>query len=654
MAHRDDTGVGPGANDNAIGTAALIELARAYASPAARRRRRRARAARRAHARLPLDGRRRVRRRSAPRASREHSPFRRRRRRRQPRRDRRARAAADRDRRRHAALAGATLVATAAARDRSSRPATPRRGRARCGQLIDLAFPFTLYEQGPFVGARHPGGDADDGGDRPPSASPTRRPARTSTQTRLGQLGRAAQQLARLARPGPRAGAGHDELRLGRRADRARLGDRAGAGRAARAVLRRGRRPLRALPPAPASRSARRSGRCAAALAFWLFVGLAFHASSRSRRLADGAPRPPEPAAQRRGRLARARAARLLAARRSPAGSSRGSGSCRGARSVARRSSPATRVALLALARRRVARCRHEPVRAALRAAGAARLALAAAAARPRRSPSRLVVFAVGLRGAGRSSLSFAWRFGLGFDAPWYLLELVGVGYVRRRLAISLGWAGVAAAQLAALAAGRYAPYPARERAAAARAVPRARPRRSCSSRARRARRRERAPRLAEQAGSGRAAPAGSSPSPRGTSTSASAAAARAIMCDSCPVSGSSTTRSPSTRARARSELVALGVAPHGAPERARPERRARARATPCSASSAGRTKSSKPTSDETGLPGSPKTSVRPRTPNATGLPGPHGDAPEDLLDAELGLGRAHEVVRRRPRRRRT
>src|SRR5262245_46552217 len=34
MAHRDDGGVGPGANDNASGTAALIELARAYAPTA--------------------------------------------------------------------------------------------------------------------------------------------------------------------------------------------------------------------------------------------------------------------------------------------------------------------------------------------------------------------------------------------------------------------------------------------------------------------------------------------------------------------------------------------------------------------------------------------------------------------------------------------
>src|SRR5262245_50015433 len=35
MAHRDDTGDGPGANDNASGTAALLELARTYARPQA-------------------------------------------------------------------------------------------------------------------------------------------------------------------------------------------------------------------------------------------------------------------------------------------------------------------------------------------------------------------------------------------------------------------------------------------------------------------------------------------------------------------------------------------------------------------------------------------------------------------------------------------
>ncbi len=68
MAHRDDTGDGPGANDNASGQAALIELARGYAqadTPAAQRvrvgahdrlslhRRRRVRGARRRAVRRP-------------------------------------------------------------------------------------------------------------------------------------------------------------------------------------------------------------------------------------------------------------------------------------------------------------------------------------------------------------------------------------------------------------------------------------------------------------------------------------------------------------------------------------------------------------------------------------------------------------------------
>ena len=59
MAHRDDTGAGPGANDNASGTAALLELARTYARPQSETQTARPADA---HARLPLDRRRRVRR----------------------------------------------------------------------------------------------------------------------------------------------------------------------------------------------------------------------------------------------------------------------------------------------------------------------------------------------------------------------------------------------------------------------------------------------------------------------------------------------------------------------------------------------------------------------------------------------------------------
>src|ERR671934_91851 len=52
-------------------------------------------------------------------------------------------------------------------------------------------------------------------------------------------------------------------------------------------------------------------------------------------------------------------------------------------------------------------------------------------------------------------------RFGLGLHALWYLLQLTALGYVGLpALVISLAWAA-AAAQLVALVAGRYAPYPA-------------------------------------------------------------------------------------------------------------------------------------------------------------------------------------------------
>jgi hypothetical protein len=56
---------------------------------------------------------------------------------------------------------------------------------------------------------------------------------------------------------------------------------------------------------------------------------------------------------------------------------------------------------------------------------------------------------------------TFATHLGLGWDAPWYLAKLFAVGYAPLPLlVIGLGWLAVAG-QLAALASGRYAPYPA-------------------------------------------------------------------------------------------------------------------------------------------------------------------------------------------------
>jgi len=84
-----------------------------------------------------------------------------------------------------------------------------------------------------------------------------------------------------------------------------------------------------------------------------------------------------------------------------------------------------------------------------------------------RRRPvwTRLAVLGAGFLGPLLLLGSFASRYGLGLDAPWYLAELTATGYVRlAAVAIAVAWLG-AAGQMTALTIGRYAPYPsARER----------------------------------------------------------------------------------------------------------------------------------------------------------------------------------------------
>jgi hypothetical protein len=78
-----------------------------------------------------------------------------------------------------------------------------------------------------------------------------------------------------------------------------------------------------------------------------------------------------------------------------------------------------------------------------------------------RHAALRASVFAAGFTGPFYLVWSFATHYGLGWDAPWYLAELFAVGYAPLPLlVIGLGWLAVAG-QFAALAAGRYAPYPA-------------------------------------------------------------------------------------------------------------------------------------------------------------------------------------------------
>jgi hypothetical protein len=79
---------------------------------------------------------------------------------------------------------------------------------------------------------------------------------------------------------------------------------------------------------------------------------------------------------------------------------------------------------------------------------------------RERSGLARAAVLAVGFAGPALLLWSFAGRYGLGWDAPWYVASLFAVGYAPvPAFVIALGWAA-AAGQLAALACDRYAPYP--------------------------------------------------------------------------------------------------------------------------------------------------------------------------------------------------
>jgi hypothetical protein len=108
-----------------------------------------------------------------------------------------------------------------------------------------------------------------------------------------------------------------------------------------------------------------------------------------------------------------------------------------------------------------------------------------------RRLAARLGIWALGLAGPALLVWEFATRFGLGFDAPWYLVQLTALGHLPLAwFAVFVVWAA-SAGQLAALAAGRYAPYPGAEERPALGPIRRAVRRVVLASRARRRARHE-------------------------------------------------------------------------------------------------------------------------------------------------------------------
>ena len=551
----------------------------------------------------------------------------------------------------------ATLVETAASRVLEQTGVAPRRA-GFLGQLIDLGFPVHALRAGPVRRARHPGGHAHDR--RRAAAGRVRRPRGAArARARLTGLGRAAQELIGSLDQGLELAQGTTSFVW--------VGDRIVRGWAIELVL------IALLDPVP-RRRASTSSRTAGGGASRLAPGRAQPAQpprasgsssgSRSTCFAllgawpTGAPRPPNPATRRRRRLARARAARARPSSRSSAGSSRGSGSCRAGPSAPTSSSPAQTVALLALGVVALLVVATNPFALHLRAArrctpgSGCRRCASGTAAGPRARSSRSGSSGRADRRAARSRV----RFGLGFDAPWYLLELVALGYVQttRDVAITLGGAACAA-QLAAVAAGRYAPYPERRRAAGARADPRARPHGRADvprapaapraqSRGRRAARSDRE--VADRRACRQLAVAARHEHER------VAAALRTIMCDSWPVSGSSTTASSlDPRSCARSELVAVLVAPHRRAEPARQVRRAGiARALQREQRRAD--EELEPDERRDGVARQPEDERRAAHRERDRLPGPDRDAPEDLLARRARRARRARGRAARPRRR--
>jgi hypothetical protein len=451
MAHRDDVGLGQGANDNASGTAALIELARAYAQPQSED----AAQVTSPHriVFLSTDG-------GAfgglgAAHFLAHPPFR-----------GQIVSLINLD-----AIGGtgkpsieiggdaarspnATLVATAIARIAEQTGAAPRHV-GFLGQLIDLGFPFTLYEQGPFVRAGIPAVTITTGGDRPPA--PFTDTAENLDQGRLGQLGAAAEQLLGSLDQGlnlpPSTGS------------YVWVGGRIVRGWALELVLiallvplivvivdlyALCRRQHVALGPAVRALRSR--------LAFWLFAGIVFTCFRLLGAWPSAPARPPDPGTRVAGDwpvlallglgavllFGWAFARQRLTARRPVTAEEELAGYT------------VALVALLVLALMVAA----TNAFALLFVLPALHLWLWLPQLRIARAPVRLGLFALGLIGPAIILLSLAWRYGLGFDAPWYLLELVGIGYISP-LAFFLALAGVAAAaQLAMNAAGRYAPYP--------------------------------------------------------------------------------------------------------------------------------------------------------------------------------------------------
>jgi Peptidase family M28 len=454
MAHRDNSGIGPGAVDNASGTAALVELARTYAAQpsglgggsaqpprpnftliflstdggafgnvGAAQFVEHSRYRRDLVAAINLDG---IAGSEAPRVE------------------------FDGDIPRSAAPALVATAAGAVEQETGHRPSRPSALR----QLVDLGFPFSPYDHAPLIAHGVPAITLTAGADRPLDSF--RDTPERINASRLGQLGRATQSLLNAL----------DGIDIPRgTANFIYLGARIIPGWSVALVLIAALLPCfativdlfarcrrRRIAIAPALRSYRTR------LAFWAWVGAVFFLIAALGFWSNGVRRPP--------------GLTTKVAHEWPLGA-------------------VVALLLLAGAGWLVSRDRlvpRRPLRTEEELAGytGALLALCVVALlvvatnpfalvfmlpslhiwlwlpqiRVQGTLARVGILAAGFAGPALLLTSFADRYGLGMDAPWYVTDLFALGYAPfPAFAVGIAWLAVAA-QLTALVAGRYTPYP--------------------------------------------------------------------------------------------------------------------------------------------------------------------------------------------------
>jgi len=345
----------------------------------------------------------------------------------------------------------AALVRTAALRVLEQSGTEPLHASA-ARQLLDLGFPFTLGEQGPFVARGVPAVTLTT---LPDGAAPSVFADDTFDVQGLGQLGRAAQNLIGSLDAGLELAQGTTSYVY--------LGTRIVRGWAIELVLLTALLPFligaidlfahcrrRRIPLSPAGRSLR------SRLLFWGYAGVVVFVAAQLGAFPQGEarPLPPEPSLYQPspvviGILATVLLVGWLVSRE---------------RLIPRRPIRAEEtlaghtVALLALGLIALLVVATNPFSLVyLLPSLYAWLWLPQAQASGPLVRAGLLV--LGFLGPLILLLSFSTRLDLGLQTPWYLLSLVSVGYVPW-LVVGLGFAWLAvAAQLTALAVGRYAPY---------------------------------------------------------------------------------------------------------------------------------------------------------------------------------------------------